>query len=183
MKIGNQVRALRKVQGLTLKALAQKSGVALASLSRIENGRMTGTLESHMAICDALGTSLPELYKDLAGAGKAPEVLASSKRTDVFVHDKRSVSEMLISRALDRKMMPIMVRLHRGGATHREENRKGSEKFVYVMRGKVEASVGDKAYALNARDTLYFDSSVSHYFRNAGPAEARLICVVTPPAL
>jgi len=183
MKIGRRIHTLREEQNLTLKDLSERSGVALATLSRIENDKMTGTLESHLAIAQALGSTLSELYKHLSGAGKAPEVLPAAKRTDVFVHDKRSVSEMLIARSLSRKMMPVMIRLQRGGTTHTEEHRKGSEKFVYVMAGKVEASVGGTTYTLNARDTLYFDSSTPHSFRNAGAAEARIMTVETPPSL
>ena len=38
----------------------------MATLSRIENGKMTGTLDSHTNIAAALEISLPVLYKDLA---------------------------------------------------------------------------------------------------------------------
>ena len=43
--IGKIIHKLRKDRKMTLVELAQKSGVALATLSRMENGRMTGTLE------------------------------------------------------------------------------------------------------------------------------------------
>ena len=44
MLIGEIIHRLRKEKKMTLVELAEKSGVALATLSRIENGRMTGTL-------------------------------------------------------------------------------------------------------------------------------------------
>jgi transcriptional regulator with XRE-family HTH domain len=183
MKIGEKIRTMRKERGLTLLELSEKSGVALATLSRIENDRMTGTLESHMAIGGALGVSLPELYAHLSSPKSNPEVQTASERTEVFVHDKRSVSEMLASKVLEKKMMPVMIKLERGGRTHLEENKKGVEKFIYVMGGKVEAVVGEKKYSLAKSDTLYFDSSAPHYFTNVGNSEARLICVVSPPVL
>ena len=54
MNIGSVIRNLRKSQGLTLLKLSEMSKVALATLSRIETGKMTGTLESHMQIARAL---------------------------------------------------------------------------------------------------------------------------------
>jgi len=183
MKIGERIRNLRKQKGLTLLELSRGSGVALATLSRIENNKMTGTLGSHTAICTALGITLPELYQDLSPSQSNPIIQTASERTDIFVHDNKSISEMLTPKVLDKKMMPIMVRLEPKGVTHKEENKKGVEKFVYVVTGKVEVVIGAKNYTLNKGDTLYFDSSVLHYFKNVGTSEARLICVVSPPML
>ncbi len=183
MKIGENIRKLRKEKGLTLIELSSKSGVALATLSRIENNKMTGTLESHLAICKALDTGLPQLYHHLSSTASRPEVTTESSRTDVFVHDTRSVSEMLTPKVLDKKMMPLMIKLEPEGATHKEESKKGVEKFMYVLEGRVDAVVGATTYNLNKGDTLYFDSSIEHYFKNVGASCAQLICVVSPPTL
>jgi len=168
---------------MTLLELSNKSGVALATLSRIENGKMTGTLDSHMRICEALEIKLPELYKDLALTKKEIEVQTKKNRTDVFVHDRSSTSEMLASKALNKKMMPIMVKINKGGATHKEETRPGVEKFIYVLDGKLDAIIGDQRYNLSKGDTLYFDASLAHQFKNTGAGESRLISVISPPAL
>jgi len=111
MNVGQIVHKLRKDGKMTLAELSKKSGVALATLSRMENGRMTGTLDSHINICRALEISLPDLYKDLSVSKKAVE-LHSRKRVaqDVFVHNRRSSSEMLASNAINKKMMPILIR-------------------------------------------------------------------------
>ena len=177
------IRKLRKERKMTLLELSTRSGVALATLSRMENGKMTGTLESHMSVCKALEVSLPDLYRDLEASAKTVDVQTKKARTDVFVHDKRSSSEMLAPNVLNKKMMPTMIRMQKGGNTHKEETRPGVEKFAYVLEGKIEASIGDEKYVIGKGDTLYFDSSVPHYFKNTGSGEARMICVITPPAL
>ena len=64
MHVGEIIHKLRKSKKMTLLELSNTSGVALATLSRMENGKMTGTLESHMNICKALEVNLPDLYKD-----------------------------------------------------------------------------------------------------------------------
>jgi quercetin dioxygenase-like cupin family protein len=168
---------------MTLLELSTKSGVALATLSRVENGKMTGTLDSHMHICEALEISLPELYRDLAMSKKQVEVQTKSVRPDVFVHDKTATSEMLASKILNKKMMPLLIRLNKGGATHKEETKPGVEKFIYVLDGKIVAEVGNEKYNLTKGDTLYFESSIPHYFKNSGNGESRMICVVCPPTL
>lgn len=183
MHVGEIIKRLRKERKMTLLELSKGSGVAVATLSRVENGRMTGTLDSHMAICKALEISLPDLYKDLSASLKIVEVQTKNTRTEVFVHDKKSTSEMLASNVLNKKMMPMMVKIVKGGATHKEETKVGVEKFVYILEGKLDAFVGEKRYEMTKGDTLYFESSLPHYFKNTGTGEAHLISVISPPVL
>ena len=183
MNVGDIIHRLRKERKMTLLELSQKSGVALATLSRVENGKMTGTLDSHMRIAEALETTLPDFYKNLSGSRKTVEVRIKKRVVDVFVHNRSSTSEILASKAMNKKMMPIMVKIAKGGNTHKEETKPGVEKFIYILDGKIEAHLGEENYALTKGDTLYFESSLPHYFKNTGTGEARIISVVSPPAL
>ena len=183
MHVGEIINRLRKERKMTLLELSNGSGVAVATLSRVENGKMTGTLDSHMAICKTLEISLPELYKDLSTSQKIVEIQTRNARTEVFVRDKKTASEMLASNVLNKKMMPLMIKISKGGATHKEETKVGIEKFLYVLEGKLDAFVGEKRYEMTKGDTLYFESSLPHYFKNTGMGEVRLISVISPPAL
>lgn len=183
MRIGEVIHNLRKDKKLTLAELSMRSGVALATLSRIENGRMTGTLKSHIEICKALEITLPDLYKDLAASKKTIEVQTKKERAEVFMHNKRVASEMLASNVIDKKMMPVRIRIGKGGVTLKEEAKSGPEKFIYILSGRVEANIGDNKYSLTKGDSLYFEASIPHYFKNSGADESSLICVICPPAL
>jgi len=183
MQVGEIIKKLRKSKGLTLLELSQESGVALATLSRIENGKMTGTLDSHMNICKAFEMTLPELYRDLPSSKKTIDVQKSKAKHDVYIHDKKSSSEILASNVQGKKMMPVLVKIVKGGQTPGEESKPGVEKFIYILDGKVEANIGNDKYSLTKGDTLYFESSIPHYFRNAGPGEAELLSIASPPLL
>ena len=183
MHVGEIIHKLRKSKKMTLLGLSNDSGVALATLSRMENGKMTGTLESHIKICKALDTNLPDLYKDLSSSKKTVELRPRAARADIFIHDNKSASEMLASNFMNKKMMPVLVKIGKSGRTHSEETKGGVERFVYILEGKIEANIGDNKYNLVKGDTLYFEPSLRHYFRNSGSGEARLISVTTPPAL
>src|SRR3989338_7889778 len=144
MKKGEIIHALRKERKMTLLELSGKSGVALATLSRMENGKMTGTLDSHMRMAAGLEVKLTDLYRDLETANKKIDLHTKKTASDVFVHDKKSSSEMLTSKALNKKMMPTLIRIEKRGSTHREETKPGVEKFIYVLEGSLEAAVGDE---------------------------------------
>ena len=183
MNLGDTIHAIRKERKMTLLELANKSGVALATLSRMENGKMTGTLESHMKICDALNVALPELYTNLYAPRKSVELQKHQTRTEVFIHDKKASSEMLASKVLNKKMMPVLIKLEKSGSTHKEETKYGIEKFIYVLGGKIEASIGSEKYTLSKNDSLYFEANVPHYIKNIGSSDARIVCVTCPPTL
>lgn len=183
MLIGNIIRRLRKEKKMTLSELSERSGVALATLSRMEHGKMTGTLKSHMKICEALEIQLPEFYRELSPAGKTVQVRTREDKPDIFVHDKKHSVEVLASKVLTKKMMPVLIRLEKGASTHQDKTKPGVERFIYVVEGKVEAAIGEERYALAKEDTLYFESSLPHSFKNTGSSESRLICVTCPPIL
>jgi len=183
MKIGKRIRQLRKERDMTLDELSEKSGVALATLSRMENDKMTGTLESHNSICKALNTSLAELYKEIEQELKTVDSVPKKDRTEHFVHARKARYELLVSKTLDKKIMPLMMKVGAGGATHKEQNKTGVEKFIYLITGSLEANVGNAIYSLKRGDSLYFDASLPHTFRNKGKAEAEAVCVISPPAL
>ncbi len=183
MKIGKMIRKLRKEKDMTLEELSEKSGVALATLSRMENGKMTGTLDSHNRICRALNVSIAALYREIEDESKTVEAVPRKKRTEHFIHARKAKYELLVTKAMDKKLMPLMMIISPGGETQKEENKSGVEKFVYLMSGSIEAIIGGEKHSLKRGDSLYFDASLPHSFKNSGKTEAEAICIVSPPAL
>ena len=90
MEIGERIRSIRQEKRMTLAKLSEKSGVAQATLSRIENGIMTGTIKSHLKISEAFGISLADLYRLSQPVPKEVPIEAEAARKDVFVHDEKS---------------------------------------------------------------------------------------------
>src|SRR5258707_7974519 len=103
MLIGDKLHEIRKAKKITLTELSQKSGVQLATLSRIENKKMTGTIESHMAIAKALGIDVVELYSSLIREQKQIEVSQATKGSEVFTHNEKSSFEILTKNVLSKQ--------------------------------------------------------------------------------
>lgn len=183
--IGKRMQELRKTKKISLTELSEKSGVQIATLSRMENQKMTGTLESHMQIAKALEVDLTELYKDVAVQASESRVEVQKKDTqaDIFNYSDKSSYEILTSKVLSKKMMPTLLKIEPGGATNKEQNTVGSEKFIFVLQGQVSVKISETSYDLTEGNTLYFDSSLPHIFTNEGKATTKLICVTTPVAL
>lgn len=183
MYIGQKIKELREARRMTLTELSLKSTVQLATLSRMENLKMTGTLESHINIARALEVGLAELYSNITTDDKRIDQKDPRAKTDIFLGSGKSSYEILTAKVLSKKMMPILLKIEPGGKTNLEQNPIGSEKFIFILDGKIEAHVENDTYSLSRHNTLYFDASLSHYFVNAGQSAARVICVGTPVVL
>lgn len=183
MLIGDKLHEIRKNKKITLTELSDKSGVQLATLSRIENKKMTGTLESHIAIAKALDIEVVELYSAVIQDDKKIEVSDTKNNSEIFTHNDKSSFEILTKNVLSKKMMPTLLRIEEGGATQAEQNTKNSEKFLFVLEGNIEIVIGKQSFKLEKNNTLYFDASITHKFKNTGKSTAKIICVTTPVAL
>ncbi len=182
MYIGERLQALRKAQKMSLTELSEKSGVQMATLSRVENKKMVGTLESHIQIAKALGIDVTELYKGLTQENAIID-LGTDKNTDIFTHSEAASFEILTKNVMNKKMMPTLVRIEEDGKTNKEQARGGTEKFIFVLEGRAEVNINDQVFTLHKYNTLYFDGSLPHYFRNIGKGALKLICVGTPVSL
>ena len=184
MLIGKRVKELRKARNMSLSELAKLSGVQIATLSRIENLKMIGTLESHINIAKALGIDITQFYQNIAAkqAVAAPKE-QDTQATETFSYNDKASYEILTGSVLTKKMLPVVLKIEAGGKTNPEENLSGAEKFIFVLEGTVQAFVGEKTYSLSKHNTLYFDASLKHYFVNSGKNVARVISVVTPISL
>ena len=183
MYVGKKIKQLRKMQKMTLKDLSDISGIQIATLSRMENFKMTGTLSSHMAIAKALGVDITHLYSDVMQEEEKLDVLSSESNTDVFVHSEKSSYEILTTNLMARRMLPTMVKIEPNGSTNKEHNKGGSEKFIFVLTGEIEIDVGGRKFQLKKRSTLHFDASKEHFMKNIGKTTAKIISVVTPVSL
>lgn len=182
MYIGEKLKALRKSKRISLTELSENSGVQMATLSRIENKKMVGTLESHIQIAKALGVDITELYKGITNQNAIMD-LGNDKATDVFTHSEAASFEILTKNIMNKRMMPTLVRIEEGGKTNKEQNQGGSEKFIFVLDGHVEINVNGQVFTLHKYNTLYFDASLPHFYRNTGKTTLKLICVGTPVSL
>ena len=183
IELGSRLRALRKERRLSLEQLAGKSGVALATLSRIENGKGTGTFRTHQRIAEALGLSLPELYRDLRPQDTEAVLLdTEQEEAETFTYDEKASAIFLVTQVSGRQMLPQMLILQPGGQTTLEQYSSGTERWIFGLEGTVEVTVGTKSYRITTGGTLYFKASLPHRFGNQGQAMAKVISITSPVA-
>ena len=182
MELGARIRAFRKERELSLEQLSQKSGVALATLSRLENGKGSGTFKTHQKIVEALEIPITDLYQDF----EQPEeeaVVVESEEAESFAYDDKASAIMLTTHVSSKRMLPQLLILQVGGKTVLEQYQKEAERWVFGLEGEMEVKVGEKSHLVSKGGTLYFKASLPHQFFNKGAATAKSILVTSPVVL
>jgi quercetin dioxygenase-like cupin family protein len=144
---------------------------------------MPGTVRSHQAIASALGLRLPQLYGKLEIEANTVEYQPITERTERFTHNDKASYNLLTSKVLAKKMMPVMIKIQPGGSTTPERFSKDTERFIYILKGECKVYIEKKPYLLKRFETLYFDASFEHYFKNSSSEELKAICITSPPML
>ncbi len=181
--LGEEIRILRKKKGLTLMQLAKLCGMNQSSLSRIENNDIVGTLDTHMKLAQALGVSLPDLYKSTLTRINQPKETGIKAKVERFSHSSGAISEILTTGILQKRMLPILLRLKAKGKTEVEEFPSMTERFIYVFKGKLAVVLDKEINTLQAGERIYFDGSVPHNFKNLGSQEVVCLSIMTPVSM
>ena len=99
------------------------------------------------------------------------------------MHNEKASYYMLTNNVLAKKMMPVILKIAPNGKSTTEQLPENTEKFIYILKGEFHIKIGDQNHVLKKGETLYFNASTSHYFKNPGQEEIQAICIITPPAL
>ena len=181
--LGEKIRKLRKEKGLTLVEVAQKTGVAQATLSRIETGSMLGTVESHEKIAEVLGIGLSDLYTGVDSRYEQIAHLKKDAERKVVHHHKNFQVEILTVESSKKKITPLLITIQPETHTPSEQNERGVEKFFFVVEGEVKVKADRDEYILKLGETLYFDASLPHQIFNEKSRPAKILAAVSPSKL
>lgn len=176
---GVRLRRLRQVAGLTLKDLAERAGLAISTISKIENDRMSPTYDVLLRLAGGLGIDLSSLLE-----GPAPSVVQASGRLDVtraadrLKHPTGTYVYEPFATGLTRKGMdPTLVRVTaRSIDEFPDLIRHPGEELVFVISGTVELHA--EFYApirLKAGDSVYYDATMGHAYVSVGPEDATIL--------
>lgn len=179
---GREIRDLRKARRITIKALAERTGLSVGYLSEIERGLAFPNIKALHDIATALGVTISWFFhKDEA---KEPEehsllVRAANRRRVSF---SSGITDELLSPHLRGQLELLMSRFPPGSTSGVEPYSHKGEEAGVVLSGTLEIWVGDKHLVLQEGDSFGFDSSRPHRYRNPGEREAVVIWAITPPS-
>jgi transcriptional regulator with XRE-family HTH domain len=176
--VGERIRERRKELGLNLRELAQKSGLTASFLSLVERGHNTPSLDSLRRISEAL--DVPLFYFNQIN-GQNP-VVRRDERIKITFPPGDLTCELLVPNLRHRLEMFIS-RVHPSAGNIARPTQHNSDECIYLMEGRLQVSLQEGAYILEAGDSIYFHGSTVREIRALGDKEAAFVSAITPPVL
>ena len=172
---GQRFRRLRMRRQLSLAQVARATRVSVGFLSALERGQMRCSIATLRRIARFYKTNIISLFET---NGEAQHLVRPSERK--ILETSPNVRMELLAWG-NTAMEPHLFRVKPGGGSGESYSHEGEE-FLHVLRGEFELWLHNEGhYHLKAGDSLYFESSTPHRWKNPGRAEAWVLWVNTPP--
>jgi transcriptional regulator with XRE-family HTH domain len=181
MKIGVRIKDLRLRRRITLKELAEKTGLTTSFLSQLERELASPSISSLEKIAQALNTKMGYFFEREEGK----EFVFIKKGMDKkFIDKKKKIaSASLASGLLNIKMQPFVFTLGIGAELTRELIYPKGEQFVMMLKGRIEFLYGEEKLIFEEGDSIYCAYTQKlQRITNIGETEAKLLRIVLIPS-
>ncbi len=175
-RVGEAIRRLRQVKGMTLQELALASGVSVGMLSQVERDRANPSLRVLTQIRIALGASVSELFEDAEPAAADPTFVRRAERRGWL--ELGYLSKELLSPGKPENLQFMILHIPPGGTSGDQPLSYPAEKGGMLLEGIIELTVKNQAVTLREGDSFLFDSLDPHSFRNPTEASARVLWII-----
>jgi transcriptional regulator with XRE-family HTH domain len=161
--IGDRLREERRRLGLTLQDVADRAGLSLGMISKIENAQTSPSLRTLARLSQALEVPVTTFFRGFeeerdasyVRAGEGIELIRQGTR-----HGHRY--ELLAAgKGEQRRIQPFLVTLTEQRETFPLFQHEGVE-FLYCLEGSVVYRFGRHTYDMDPGDSLMFDGRIPH---------------------
>lgn len=178
---GDRIRTVRKDRGMTLKQLAEKSGVSASQISQIERGQVMPTLSVFWKVCRALEVPLNYFFGD-DGPEEAGLVVRKDQRKRLQLPGSQ-LHYQLLTPDLRGNIEFLLVEIEPGQTLDPAQKITHlGEECGYVQQGELTVLLGEREYTLQEGDSIHFRSSVPHRYANRSEEKSISIWAMTPPS-
>jgi len=182
-RIAERVRELRAAKGLSLEALAAKSGVSRSMISLIERGESSPTAVVLERLATGLGVMLASLFDAPAARAPASPPSPVARRADQLQWQdpasgywRRNISPP----GVPQPMQIVEVHFPPGGRVAFETGARDARvhQQVWVLEGAIDITVGEARHALREGDCLAMQLDQPTMFHNPTRKPARYAVVI-----
>jgi transcriptional regulator with XRE-family HTH domain/predicted Fe-Mo cluster-binding NifX family protein/mannose-6-phosphate isomerase-like protein (cupin superfamily) len=175
--VGRRLRDLRTRKGLSLRALADRSGLNVNTLSLVENGRSSPSVSTLQQLAVALEVPIASFFESepierrvvFTPAHQRPQAAFGSTRM-------QNLGKNLAGNVVQ----PFIVIIKPGmGSGDRMIVHTGYE-FVFCLDGTIRYQIEQDEYILTQGDSLVFEAHIPHCWDNRGVDTAQILLILYP---
>lgn len=180
VNVGVVLHTLRAERDLTLRALAEKSGLAMNTLSLIENAKTSPCVATLQQLAFALGVPIAKFFENGSPKNRVVYIKAANRSGATFAH---GMLEDLGVGLTDRTIEPFLVTMKPTAHSGTQPIVHTGLEFVFCLEGRIVYTIEDKNHLLEPGDSLLFESHLPHRWQNVDPVPSRMLLVLCPADL
>ena len=184
MAIGLELRAFRRRQEVTVAELANRTGLSIGMLSKIENGNTSPSLKTLQALATALSMPISAFFSQFEARRevihtKSGEGIATEETGSLTGHETRLLGH------INAPSSGVIVKPYLVTLTSKTDVlpslQQGGTQTIYMLEGEMDYRHGDKLYNLTAGDSLQFDADSPHGPEAPRDLPLRYLSIVSAP--
>ena len=190
IKLGQDLRMLRKAQNMTLAGLAEASGRSVSFLSKVERGLARPSVTALQEVASALGVPVGWFFETDGPipAEERPFIVRGERRrkltySGISGTEYMGFEDHLLSASLDRQLALGISTYEPGGSTGDDLYTHEGEEAGLVLKGEIELTLDDRVFLLKTGDSFSFSADIPHRYKNSGTTEAQIVWANTPVSL
>ena len=185
--ITNKIKVIRQNQNITLKSLAEKTGLTEGYLSKIENSENAPPISTLRRIAMALGFDVsyfflpdandrnknPNIEIDRAGTGNDERFSARPLEENDYGYEYKPLA--LGKKGKNMEPYVLFPDFEAGGVIQTN-----GEYFMYVLKGSIDFFFGVDKYSFSNGDSAYFNGHIPFQAKSIGKEKAKLLVIIYP---
>jgi transcriptional regulator with XRE-family HTH domain len=175
--VGRRLRELRAARGLSMRALAEQSGLNVNTLSLIENQRTSPSVSTLQQLAQTLQVSISAFFETDQGDKQVVHQKAGARPKAAFTHGSMEDLGAGMSRF---GAEPLIVTLAPKADSGKTPIVHTGREFVYCLEGRIAYTVGTETYLLEPGDSLLFEAYLPHHWKNLDATPSRTLLVLSP---
>jgi transcriptional regulator with XRE-family HTH domain len=186
-KVGEKITTIREAKRMSVRDVAERAGLHVEQIERIEKGIEFPSMAPLIKIARTLGVRLGTFLDDQENLGPVIRRHTEAVTSLDFSNDEvrgncHMTYHSLANDKSGRHIEPFLIEVSPSSKedTFRLSSHEGEE-FIYVIEGSVEINYGTTTYLLEAGDSIYYDSIVTHHVHAADDKMARILGVIYTP--
>jgi len=177
INVGRRLRALRNERGLSIRALAEKSGLNVNTLSMIENGKTSPSVSTLQQVATALEVPINAFFETQISPQTIIYQKAGNRQSAAFTHGTLADLGAGFARS---GLEPFVVTQDPQADSGDTPIVHTGLEFVYCLEGSLTYEVEGETFTLDSGDSLLFEAHLPHRWRNSGNTSSRSLLLLCP---
>ncbi|MEW6286135.1 MAG: cupin domain-containing protein [Chloroflexota bacterium] len=176
-QVGRQLRVMRKARRLSMRALAELSGLSVNTLSLIENGKTSPSVSTLHQLAESMEVPITAFFECEHPKRRIIHQKAGERQQLVF---SQGQVEKFGAGMPHLGSEPFIARLEPGSSSGETPIVFPGREFIYCLEGHITYMIEGEVYPLAPGDSLIMDSYTPHTWRNTAPTTSCALLVLCP---